>query len=56
MALSALPIFGVVVPSDTSNLMATRTCLKDLNSSTDIVVARLLTVGTSQGVFLLRPT
>ena len=39
---------------DTSNLMAIGTCLKDLNSYTDIATTRLLTVDVSLGVPLLR--
>ena len=35
--------------SDTSNLMAAGTCLKDLKSSTDIVATKLLTLGISRG-------
>ena len=55
MTLSAPLMVGVVVPFDTSNLMAAGTCLKDLNSSTDIAVTKLLTMGVSRGLPLLRP-
>ena len=54
MALFAPLMVGVVVPSDTSNMMAEGTFLKYLNSSTDIEATRLLTKGVSQGVPLLR--
>ena len=41
------------MPSDTSNLMVARTCLKDLKSSTDIALTKLLTVGVSPRIPLL---
>ena len=37
------------MPSDTSNLMVAGNFLKDLKSSTDIAVTRLLTVCISRG-------
>ena len=38
---------GTAVPSNTSSLMTIGTLLKNLNSSIDITVTRLLTVGVS---------
>ena len=56
MTLSASLTVEVAMSSDSFNMMAIGTCLKDLNSSIDIVATKLLTVGVSQGVPLLRPT
>ena len=47
MTLSASPTVEVAMSSDSFNLMAIGTCLKDLNSSIDIVATKLLTVGVS---------
>ena len=49
------PIVKVAEPSDVSNLMVEGTRLKDLKSSTDIGGTRLLVVGISRGIPLLRP-
>ena len=44
------------MPSNTSNMMATGTYLKDLKSSIDIAATRLLTMGISQGDPPLTPS